>query len=613
LTNLELAWALTEMGDLLEIKGEEAFKVRAYYRAARALESMEEEAADLYARGALEEIPGVGKNLALKITELLTTGHSTFLDRLRQEIPPGLRQMLAIPGLGSRSVRQIYQALGVKTLEELEEAVRKRQIRTLPRMGSKTEMVILSGLDMLKELREQVPLGIARPLALLFRQQLLAIPGVDRAEIAGSVRRGCEMVGDIDLVAAVRPGNQVAGVIVHHPQVKEVLANEPGRLALRTYLGVKIEIILVEPEDFVAALFYATGSRDHREKLLRLAAGRGLRAADLGLGTAGWLAAEAEVLASRQETTALPFGNLQVEPQCGPVTRKQEEQVERLDETGQGEAEIYCRLGLPYIVPELREDRGEIDAAIRGELPRLVNLEDIRGDLHLHSSYSDGVENIAAMAAAACKRGYSYIAVTDHSRSLVIARGLSVEQLKAQRAEIAGLNVELEGITILAGIEVDILADARLDYEDEILKEFDLVIASVHTSFRQEEEQMMARLEAALRHPYVDILGHPTGRMLGRRRPYAVDVTRIIELAAETGTILEINASPDRLDLNDHAARLAKEWGVPIAINTDAHDSRRLAGMEYGVLTARRGWLEPEDVVNTWELERLLARLKRNR
>lgn len=606
MTNLELAWALAEMGDLLEIKGEEAFKVRAYYRAARSLESMEEEAADLYARGSLEEIPGVGKNLAKKITELLTSGHSTFLDRLRQEIPPGLRQMLAIPGLGSRSVRQIYQALGVKTLEELEEAAKSQRIRALPGMGSKTEMAILRGLDMLKELRDQVPLGIARPLALLFKQQLLAIPGVDKAEIAGSVRRGCEMVGDIDLVVAVRPDNQVAGVLAHHPQVKEVLANEPDRLCLRTYLGVKIEIIMVEPEDFVATLFYATGSRAHRKKLLCLAAARGLRAADLGLDTANWLTAEAEVRADIEETPALQAADLPVQPGCIQYAGEQAQE-------GEPETCVYSRLGLPYIVPELREDRGEIEAAIREELPRLINLQDIRGDLHLHTTYSDGTANIAAMAAAARNRGYSYIAVTDHSRSLVIARGLSIEQLKAQRAEIARLNAEMGGITILAGIEVDILADARLDYEDEILKEFDLVIASIHTSFRQEEEQIMARLEAALRHPYVDILGHPTGRMLGRRRPYAVDVTRIIELAAETGTILEINASPDRLDLNDHAVRLAKEYGVPIAINTDAHDPGRLAEMEYGVLTARRGWLEPQDVVNTWELERLLARLKRNR
>lgn len=231
----------------------------------------------------------------------------------------------------------------------------------------------------------------------------------------------------------------------------------------------------------------------------------------------------------------------------------------------------------------------------------------------MHSRYSDGVETIAAMAAAARARGYQYIAITDHSRSLTVARGLSLEQLKAQREEIARLNEELEGITILAGIEVDILADGRLDYEDEVLKEFDLVIASIHSGFRQEREQIMARLEAALRNPYVDILGHPTGRMLGRRQPYAVDVKRVIELAAETGTILEINASPERLDLNDTSARLAKEYGVPIAIDTDAHDPHRLADMEYGVLTARRGWLEPADVVNTWELERLLAGLKRNR
>ncbi|BCV22005.1 PHP domain-containing protein [Moorella sp. Hama-1] len=663
LTNLELAWALTEMGDLLELKGEEPFKVRAYHRAARSLENLAEEASDLYARGALEEIPGVGKNLAKKLAELLTTGHSTFLDNLRQEMPPDLLAMLAIPGLGSRTIRQIHQGLGISTLVELEKAAREKRIRTLPGLGSKTELAILRGLEMLQEVKDQVPLGVARPLALLFQKQLLALPGVIAAAIAGSVRRGKEMVGDIDLVAAVQPGHQVAEVMARHPQVKEVLAQEPDRLALQANLGVKIEIIMVAPAAFPATLFYATGSRAHRCALLRQAAARGLAAADLGLTTSRWLAEEEELLSGsgrtagdarllvRQngapETNDKPLpgtggseendagadtaGHETAVSPAGPALGAHPEASSPAAVTGptvtttvspgsmtagageQVEAAFYQRLGLPYIVPELREDRGEIEAALRGELPDIVTLAAIRGDLHMHSRYSDGVATIAAMAAAAKERGYRYIAITDHSRSLVVARGLSLEELKAQRQEIDRLNEELEGITILAGVEVDILADGRLDYEDEVLKEFDLVIASIHSGFRQEGEQIMARLEAALRHPYVDILGHPTGRMLGRRRPYAVDINRVIELAAATGTILEINASPERLDLNDESARLAKEHGVPIAINTDAHDPHRLADMEYGVLTARRGWLEPGDVVNTWELDQLLARLKRNR
>ncbi|MGI9861856.1 helix-hairpin-helix domain-containing protein [Moorella naiadis] len=642
LTNLELAWALTEMGDLLELKGEEPFKVRAYHRAARSLENLAEEAGALHARGALEEIPGVGKNLAKKIAELLTTGQSTFLENLRQEVPAGLREMLAIPGLGSRTIRQIRQGLGITTLADLEKAAREKRIRTLPGLGGKTELAILRGLDMLKEAQDQVPLGVARPLALLFKKQLLALPGVVAVEIAGSVRRGKEMVGDIDLVAAVEPGHQVAEVMARHPQVKEVLAaEEPDRLSLQTNLGLKIEIIMVAPAAFPATLFYATGAPAHRRALLHLAAARDLSAADLGLTTSRWLA-EAEELLSGSEWPAgvarlsdgqdeVPVINAKLPgeaaiatgtgapPEANPpaaVTGSTATSTVSLGSITAGaqlEAVFYQRLGLPYIVPELREDRGEITAALRGELPDLVTLAAIRGDLHMHSRYSDGVAAVAEMAAAARERGYRYIAITDHSRSLVVARGLNLEELKAQRQEIDRLNKELEKITILAGVEVDILADGRLDYEDEVLKEFDLVIASIHSGFRQEGEQIMARLEAALRHPYVDILGHPTGRMLGRRRPYAVDVNRVIELAAATGTILEINASPERLDLNDENVRLAKEHGVPIAINTDAHDPRRLADMEYGVLTARRGWLEPGDVVNTWELDQLLARLKRNR
>ena len=625
MTNLELAWALAEMGDLLELKGEEPFKVRAYHRAARSLENLEEEASALHARGALEEIPGVGKNLAKKIAELLTTGHSTFLDNLRQEIPPALLAMLAIPGLGSRSIRQIHQGLGITTLAELEKAAREKRIRTLPGLGSKTELAILRGLDMLKEVKDQVPLGVARPLAQLLKKHLLALPGVIAAEIAGSVRRGKEMVGDIDLVAAVEPGNQVAAVMARHPQVKAVMAQEPDRLALQTNLGVKIEVIMVAPEAYPATLFYATGAPAHRRALLRLAAERDLSVADLGLNTPGWLA-EAEGLAAgskhsgdddRLDAHGAHPGSIPPGALTSPyITNAVAPGAGAAEAAGAGEpveAVFYHRLDLPYIVPELREDRGEIAAALRGELPDLVTLAAIRGDLHMHSRYSDGVATIAEIAAAARERGYRYIAITDHSRSLVVARGLSLEELKDQRQEIDRLNKELEGITILAGIEVDILADGRLDYEDEVLKEFDLVIASIHSGFRQEGEQIMARLEAALRHPYVDILGHPTGRMLGRRRPYAVDVNRVIELAAATGTILEINASPERLDLNDESVRLAKEYGVHIAINTDAHDPHRLADMEYGVLTARRGWLEPGDVVNTWELDRLLARLKRNR
>ena len=691
MTNLELAWALTEMGDLLELKGEEPFKVRAYYRAARSLENLEEEAVAMHARGALEEIPGVGRNLAKKIAELLTTGRSTFLDNLRREVPPGLRAMLAIPGLGNRTVRQIYQGLGITTLAELEAAAREKRIRTLPGLGSKTELAILRGLDMLKENKDQVPLGVARPLALLLQNQLLAVPGVEQAAIAGSVRRGCEMVGDIDLVVAVKPEHQVAAVMTRHPQVREILAATADHLALRTSLGVKIEIIIIRPEDFAATLFYATGSRGHRRALLRLAAEKGLRAADMGLVTPLWLAEEKEVTAGGGENTDAENGGVQggrdepvisvtegrpggaynggnnrsgayparevppataallpgdkaatgapadsvlttsgpaiagletVTPEAFPPAAGRSENTtaaapdfRNSRQPGSGiaaDAVFYQRLDLPYIVPELREDRGEIAAALRGELPRLITIDAIRGDLHMHSRYSDGVATIAAMAAAARERGYQYIAVTDHSRSLVIARGLSVEQIKTQRQEITRLNEELAGFTILAGIEVDILADGRLDYEADILRGFDLVIASVHSGFRQDGEQMMARIEAAMRHPWVDILGHPTGRMLGRRRPYAADVTRIIELAATTGTILEINASPDRLDLNDTAARLAKEYGVLIAINTDAHDPHHLADMEYGVITARRGWLETGDVVNTWELDRLLARLKRN-
>ncbi|MCG0278670.1 MAG: helix-hairpin-helix domain-containing protein, partial [Thermanaeromonas sp.] len=424
MTNLELSWALEEMGDLLEIKGEEPFKVRAYRRAARALETLEEEAAKLYARGELEKIPGVGKNLAKKIAELLETGRSTFLERLREEIPPGLRDMLSIPGLGAKSIRTIYQHLKITTLEELEQAARERKIRALPGLGSKTELAILRGIDMLKESRDKVPLGVAWPLAELFCRQLRSLPGVERVEMAGSVRRGCPMVGDVDiLIGASTSGGQAAlEVIEHHPQVKEVIEKDETHLSLRTWAGVKVEIFVVSSERFVTAWWYLTGSAAHREELRAYASEMGFPLDEIGVPSS----------------------------------------LEEARPSFSSEDELYNRLSLPFIVPELREGKGEVKAAQEGRLPRLITLEEIKGDLHCHTRYSDGLHTIREMVEAARARGYKYLAITEHSRSLAVARGLTPEQLLAQKEEIARLNEELSNFTVLAGVEVDILPDGRL-------------------------------------------------------------------------------------------------------------------------------------------------------
>lgn len=557
--NLKAAWVLGDIAHLLELKDENIFKVKAYHRAARAIANLTEDLADIMARGELDEIPGVGKNIAEKLQELLTTGKLAYYDRLKEEIPTGLVEITNVPGVGVKMARQLYQKMGISTVDELEAAAKAHKIRELPGLGSKMELNILRGIEMLRTKGGRTIISIAYNVAEGFLGFLRSLPGVQQAESAGSTRRMKETIGDIDLVAAAEDPAAIIEVFVQHPQVSSILARGDTKASIITLMGLQVDLIVVYPGQFWSALHHFTGSREHNVRLREMARHKGLKINEYGV-----------------------FRVTDNEPL--PVT---------------GEADIYRHLGLDYIPPEIREDNGEIEAAMDNTLPDLVSAADIRGDLHVHSNWSDGVNSIEQIIGRAVEMGYEYIAITDHSKSLAVAKGLSIERLRQQDEVIGRINRENKNITVLRGIEADILANGDLDYPDEILAEKDIVLASVHSGFRQERGKITDRIISAIKHEHVDILAHPTGRLIGRREPYDVDMDRVLEAAAKYNTVLEINSSPDRLDVNDHYARKAKEYGIKIAVNTDAHEISRLAEIKYGLGTARRGWLQPGDVINT--------------
>jgi DNA polymerase (family 10) len=563
LEKLEIAWLFTEIADLLELKGDNPYRIRAYRRAARALKGFSGDIRQLWEQGKLATITGIGKDLAAKIGEILSTGTCRFLEELRQEVPPGLVDMLVLPEVGPRTVHTCYSQLGITTLAELEEAARKRQLRQLPGLGAKTELKILKGIHLLNSRQGRVPLGVALPLAEELYQDLASLGEVEALSFTGSLRRRRDEVGDVDILAAATEGEKVIDLFSHSPRIAQIVAKGTNRVVAKTRLGIEVDLWVVTPKQYAPALLWATGSRRHYQRLQE-------RAAALGV--------ELDGCQVHKSGRAIP------------VTE---------------EEEVYQLLELQYIPPELREDNGEVEAAAAGNLPSLVTLGDIRGDLHCHTDWSDGIESIEEMAEAARQLGYSYLAITDHSHSLAVAGGLSPERLLEQAGQVREINRRLDNFQLLAGTEVDILADGSLDYPDSVLEQLDVVIASVHSHFRQDRETMTRRIIKAITNPHVDILAHPSGRILGRREPYAVDLEAVLAAAARSGTVLEINASPDRLDLTDTWARRAREMGVKLAVNTDAHAGERLREMAFGITAARRGWLEPQDLINTWPWERV--------
>ncbi len=572
MTNKEVAEILRRIADMLEIKGEIVYKALAYRRAADNIEYLGRDIEDVWREGKLLEIPGVGKSLAEKLDELLRTGRMSFYEELKEEIPPGVVSLLQVPEVGPKTAKLVWEKLGITSIQELERAAREGKLRTLPGLGVKSEAKILAGIEAFYRRSERIPLATALPVAKEIIKALKeATPHALKVTAAGSLRRMKATIGDIDLLASSYQPEEVIEAFTHLPQVAEVSMKGPTKSTVFLHSGLQVDLRVLPPERYGSLLQYFTGSKEHNVALRGLALDMGL-----SLSEYGFKRGEEEILCPEEE-------------------------------------DVYHTLGLEWIPPELRENRGEIEAAKERRLPRLVELEDIKGDLHVHTNWSDGASTIEEIAEAARRRGYQYLVISDHSQGLGIAKGLTPERLREQRAIIDELNRRWSDFRLLQGAEVEIRADGSLDYPDEVLASLDLVIASIHTGLRQDRERITARVINAMRNPYVDIIGHPSGRILGQREESAVDMDEVLRVAKETGTILEVNGTPDRLDLDDVYIRRAVEMGVKLAIDSDAHNLYGLDSLEFGVAMARRGWAEPKDVVNTLPLEELLKVLKRNR
>lgn len=567
--NKEVAQLLERIANLLEVKGENPFRVRAYREAARHIESMAEDIAKLHEEGRLREIAGVGESLATKIEEYLRSGRLGYYEELKEQVAPGLSELLDVPGLGPRRAQMIHGQLGITTLAELESAAALHKLRTVPGIREKIEEKILREVRRVQQRTRRMLLGVALPAAEQVVEMLKENPAVQRTDPAGSIRRRQETIGDVDILVAAERPREVMDAFVALPIAKEVLLKGPTKSSILTHGNLQIDLRVIKPDEYGAALQYFTGSKAHNIALRGLAMNKGLKLSEYGIF---------------DERTGQRLG-------------------------GTTEDEIYHILGMPWIPPELREDRGEIEAALRRQLPKLIIEKDIRGDLHVHSDWSDGTDPLEVMVVAARARGYEYVAITDHSVSLGVAHGLTVERVRAQRRVIDQLNARYAPFRVLQGIEVNIRGDGTLDYDDEVLRSFDIVTASIHSAFGQPLAQMTERILKAIRHPFVDTFNHPQGGLIGKRPGYAVDLEAVIRTAAEVGTALEINSQPERLDLDAVWARRAKELGATLVINSDAHSTDQLRFMRYGVAIARRAWIEPPNVLNTLPLEELLQRL----
>jgi len=572
--NTAVAKVFQDIADLLELKGEIAFKIRAYQKAARAIEHHPRELKFMIEEGEdLRSIPGVGEAIAKKATELVTTGKLGYYENLKAEFPEGITNLLAIPGIGPKTANRLSSELGIVSVDDLEQAINSGRVATLFRLGDKTADNFLQQIQALRRKDQRTPIGEAFPIVEEILDALRPIPGVKNLAAAGSLRRFRETLGDIDLMGTADDPKALIDAFVALPQIAQVLAQGPTKASAILSGGLQVDLRMVEHDCFGSLLQYFTGSKQHNISLRERGRKQGLKLSEYGITV---------IATDKLEKFAV-------------------------------EDEFYHRLGLQYIPPELREAQGEIEKAEQEAVPELVELSDIKGDLHMHTEWSDGHNSIDEMALAAKDLGYQYIAITEHSAGRGIARGLDVERLRQQITEIKALNERLTGIHVLTGTEVDIRADGSLDLPREILSELDIVIAAVHSAMNQSEGKMTQRVLSAIEDPDVDIIAHPTCRLMGEREPVAIDLEAIFQAAAKNNKVMEINAMPDRLDLKDIHAFHARDLGVKLAIDTDAHSIAHLGFMRFGVGVARRAWCEPQHILNTLPLAELLAVLNKNR
>lgn len=569
--NLEIARIFNNIADLLEIKGENRFKIRAYRRASQTLESIAEDLATIAERGDLEEIPGIGKDLSKKIDEYMRTGSMGYYEELKGEIPEGLLDLITIQGVGPKKAKLFHDNLGIESIEELEKMALSHRLQDLPGIKEKTEENIIRGIALYKQGIERMTLGYAMALSRRVIAQLKDVAGVERIDPAGSLRRKRETIGDVDILVSSSSPHDVMEAFVQLPEVREVLVMGATKSSVLTQEGYQMDLRVVQNDQYGAALAYFTGSKAHNIRIREMAVRKGFKISEYGV-----------------------FDERSGNRIAGDI-----------------EEDIYRLLELPFIPPEIREDRGEIEAALKGALPVLIRKEDIRADLHVHSRYSDGAHSIREIAEYVVEIGYEYVAITDHSQSLGIAGGVSVEAVMEKIKEIEKVNLDLPEIRVLSGTEVDIRLDGTLDYPDEVLAKLDVVIASIHSGFKRGRQEQTERIVKAMRNPNVHIIGHLTGRLLGEREGYEIDLDDIIKAAVETGTAIEINSYPQRLDLNDIGCRRAKEIGAKLTINTDAHVLLQMGYMDLGVAVGRRGWLERDDVLNTLDCDSFLKAIQK--
>src|SRR3989338_6940412 len=569
--NHEVAELLRNIAQLLEIKGELVFKIRAYEKAALVIDNLDEDIEEVWKQGKLDDIPGVGESLTKKIGEFLETGKLEYYEKLKKEVPVNMEELGRVPGLGPKTIMKLYNQLGVKNIKDLEKAAKQKKIENIDGLGPTVEENILKSVEFAKTSGKRFLLGTALDIAEEIKDRLKKLNFVNKVEVAGSLRRRKETIGDIDLLVTTKNPAKVINFFIEMDDVEQVLAQGPTKSSVRLREGIQADLRVLPEKIYGAALLYFTGSKQHNIMLRKIAIKKGMKLSEYGVFD--------------KKTNKLLAGKT--------------------------EEECYKKLGLRYIEPEIREDEGEIEASFKNKLPKLINYGELKGDLQMHTKWSDGNNTIIEMAEAAKKLGHEYICITDHiGETFKIANSMDEKRIKKQKKEIDEINKKIKNITLLQGGEVNIKDDGSLDLRDNVLKQLDIVLASIHSGFKNPKEKMTARIIKAMENEHVDIIAHPTGRLLNQRPAYEMDFENILEKARQTNTILEINAYPERLDLNDVHVKSAIKSKVKLSIGTDAHEVNELRYYRLGIATARRGWAEKKDIINTYSVKDMLKLLK---